>query len=227
MNLLVLRLATINAEEAVQERREAAEARRNAVHLEGDVIQPNARVFNTTEKPEQVETISVCSCACLDYKIWHHSHANQNQNPFNNQQTKTKKSPSITYDNSQRRRSTISRKRIKGDNWTTLSDAAVDGVNRSWHQPSWRQRFFKRLLPSRLMINHRFVGNQKHQQKDAINIPNSNEFEMINKPEQAEPEAVTQTNTNTPDTTEKVAETNLLNLDAINVCSSNVKRNSI
>lgn len=78
------------------------------------------------------------------------------------------------------------------------------------------------------MINHRFAGgNQKQQQKDAINMPNSNEFEMINKPEQAEPEAVTQTNTNTPDTTEKVVETNLLNLDAINVCSSNVKRNSI
>jgi hypothetical protein len=71
MNLLVLRLATINAEEQVQERLEQAEAKRNAVHLEGDVITPNARLFNTTEKPEQLETISVCSCACLDYKIWH------------------------------------------------------------------------------------------------------------------------------------------------------------
>lgn len=70
MNLLVLRLATINAEEQVQEKLEAAEARRQAVHLEGDVISPNGRLFVKEEKPEQVETISVCSCACLDYKIW-------------------------------------------------------------------------------------------------------------------------------------------------------------
>lgn len=71
MNLLVLRLATINAEEQVQERLEAAEARRQAVHLEGDVISPNSRLFVPQEKPEQLETISVCSCACLDYKIFH------------------------------------------------------------------------------------------------------------------------------------------------------------
>jgi hypothetical protein len=71
MNLLVLRLATINAEEQVQEKLEAEKARRQAVHLEGDVISPNSRLFVTQEKPEQLETISVCSCACLDYKIWH------------------------------------------------------------------------------------------------------------------------------------------------------------
>lgn len=72
MNLLVLRLATINAEEQVQERLEAAEARRQAVHLEGDVISPNSRLFAVQpEKPEQLDTISVCSCACLDYKIFH------------------------------------------------------------------------------------------------------------------------------------------------------------
>ena len=71
MNLLVLRLATINAEEQVQEKLEAAEARRQAVHLEGDVINPNGRLFIAQEQPEQLETISVCSCVCLDYKIWH------------------------------------------------------------------------------------------------------------------------------------------------------------
>ena len=67
MNLLVLRLATINAEEQVAERLEAAEAAKQAVHLEGDVINPNVRKFYAiTEKPEQCETISVCSCACMD-----------------------------------------------------------------------------------------------------------------------------------------------------------------
>ncbi|CAF0756522.1 unnamed protein product [Brachionus calyciflorus] len=71
MNLLVLRLATINAEEQVQERLEQAEARRNAVHLDGDVISANTRLFVQQEKPEQLETISVCSCACLDYKLFH------------------------------------------------------------------------------------------------------------------------------------------------------------
>ncbi|RNA06308.1 Two pore potassium channel sup-9 [Brachionus plicatilis] len=71
MNLLVLRLATINAEEQVQERLEQAEARRNAVHLEGDVISGNSRLFAQPEKPEQFETISVCSCACMDYKLFH------------------------------------------------------------------------------------------------------------------------------------------------------------
>lgn len=71
MNLLVLRLATINAEEQVQERLEQAEARRNAVHVEGDVISGNSRLIAQSEKPEQFDTISVCSCACMDYKLFH------------------------------------------------------------------------------------------------------------------------------------------------------------
>lgn len=71
MNLLVLRFATLIAEVQVQEKLEAAEARRQAVHLEGDVINPNGRLFIAQEQPEQLETISVCSCVCLDYKIWH------------------------------------------------------------------------------------------------------------------------------------------------------------
>jgi hypothetical protein len=70
MNLLVLRLATINAEEQVQEKLEAAEAKRQAVHLEGDVISPNGRLLVTQEVPEKCDTISVCSCTCLDHKIW-------------------------------------------------------------------------------------------------------------------------------------------------------------
>ena len=71
MNLLVLRFATLIAEVQVQEKLEAAEARRQAVHLEGDVINPNGRLYIAQEQPEQLETISVCSCVCLDYKIWH------------------------------------------------------------------------------------------------------------------------------------------------------------
>jgi hypothetical protein len=71
MNLLILRLASINAEEQVKEKLEQAEALRQAVHLEGDVINPNGRIDFLTpqEKPEQEENISVCSCACLDYHI--------------------------------------------------------------------------------------------------------------------------------------------------------------
>ncbi len=75
MNLLVLRLATINAEEQVQEKLVAAEALRNAVRVEGDVISPNMRQFATTQEnqlaSEQLsDTISVCSCACMDYKVF-------------------------------------------------------------------------------------------------------------------------------------------------------------
>jgi len=69
MNLLVLRLATINAEEQVQEKLEAAEAQRQAVHLDGDVISPNTRLLVTQEKPEQYDKISVCSCTCLDRRL--------------------------------------------------------------------------------------------------------------------------------------------------------------
>lgn len=69
INLLVLRLATINAEEQVQEKLEAAEAQRQAVHLEGDVISPNTRLLVTQEKPEQYDKISVCSCTCLDHRL--------------------------------------------------------------------------------------------------------------------------------------------------------------
>ena len=71
MNLLVLRLATINAEEKVAERLEAAEAAKQAVHLEGDVINPNIRKnYSYNEKPEHLDNISVCSCACMDSGLW-------------------------------------------------------------------------------------------------------------------------------------------------------------
>jgi len=75
MNLLVLRLATINAEEQVQEKLEAAEALRQAVHLDGDVINPQGRLFITQEtiSPRQEnlsDNISVCSCVCMDHKVW-------------------------------------------------------------------------------------------------------------------------------------------------------------
>jgi hypothetical protein len=70
MNLLVLRLATINAEEHIQEKIEADEAKRQAVHLEGDVISPNDRLLVKQEVPEQYDTTSVCSCTCIENKIW-------------------------------------------------------------------------------------------------------------------------------------------------------------
>ncbi len=70
MNLLVLRLATINAEEQVKLEAEAAEAKRQVVHLEGDVISgPNGRLLVSQEKPEQYDAVSVCSCTCLDHRL--------------------------------------------------------------------------------------------------------------------------------------------------------------
>ena len=78
MNLLVLRLATINAEEQVQEKLEAAEAQRQAVHLEGDVISPNTRLLVTQEKPEQYDKISVCSCTCLDHRFFNFERRKKN-----------------------------------------------------------------------------------------------------------------------------------------------------
>jgi hypothetical protein len=74
MNLLVLRLATINAEEKVHEKMVADELMKQAVRLDGDVISPRVRQFITQEDitPEQArvdDAISVCSCACMDYNI--------------------------------------------------------------------------------------------------------------------------------------------------------------
>lgn len=76
MNLLVLRLATINAEEQLTERLEQAEARRNQVRLEGDVI--SRPKFTNIQDPttsnnnnnNNVDNISVCSCACMDHPLW-------------------------------------------------------------------------------------------------------------------------------------------------------------
>lgn len=70
MNLLVLRLATINAEEHIQEKIEADEAKRQAVRLEGDVISPNGRLLVTQEMPEHCDNTSVCSCTCIDSYMW-------------------------------------------------------------------------------------------------------------------------------------------------------------
>lgn len=211
MNLLVLRLATINAEEQVQERLEAAEARRNAVHLEGDVIQPNTRLFNTTEKPEQVETISVCSCACLDYKIWHHQQNGQSHHP--------KKSSSLSTDPKSQRRSIPNR--LRDESSVIISESG--GVGNASRR-RWRHTFItptlKRLLPGRL---HRRQKRSQFEFGSSLNsqIHNEIEFEMMIKQEN-EPAV------SSPAAGEiLITETNLLNLDAINLCSSNVKRNSI
>ena len=78
MNLLVLRLATINAEEQLTERLEQAEARQNQVRLEGDVIsRPKFASLadpggGGNKQPAAVEpdAISVCSCACMNHQLW-------------------------------------------------------------------------------------------------------------------------------------------------------------
>lgn len=264
MNLLVLRLATINAEEQVQERLEAAEARRNAVHLEGDVIQPNTRLFNTTEKPEQVETISVCSCACLDYKIWHHhgqQQQQQQQNQFPHQLNHQSMPKGI------RKRSSLGNNKFKDDSSVMMSESGVvgsiagggsgggGGIGGIGGRRKWRTTFLtptlKRLLPGRF---HRRLASSKHSQYFiASSNPNSlieqNEFEMMLKTNEDDrelkPVKVTVTEaSNSPPLTQlpnqqslgvvnngnnppNMAETNLLNLDAIDLCSPNVKRNSI
>jgi hypothetical protein len=80
MNLLVLRIATISAEEQVAERLEAAEAAKQAVHLEGDVINPKIKKnYSNSENPEQLENISVCSCACMDNGFWRKRDGNRKQ----------------------------------------------------------------------------------------------------------------------------------------------------
>jgi hypothetical protein len=80
INLLVLRLASLNAEEQVQERLEQAEAKRQQVRLEGDVISRpkfnqstsnNAQMNsnnnnNNNDNQNNSDGISVCSCACMD-----------------------------------------------------------------------------------------------------------------------------------------------------------------
>lgn len=69
MNLLVLRLASISAEEQVQEKIDQDEARRQMAHLDGDVINFKNR-SSAKEGPDQVQdNISVCSCNCFDYEV--------------------------------------------------------------------------------------------------------------------------------------------------------------
>lgn len=73
MNLLVLRLATINAEEQVQIKLQAAEAQAQRCYLDGDIIN-HRKLFKVDEEmPDKAieDNVSVCSCACLD-----------NDNPF-------------------------------------------------------------------------------------------------------------------------------------------------
>lgn len=83
MNLLVLRIATISAEEQVAERLEAAELAKQAVHLEGDVINPNIKKnYSNSENPEQLENVSVCSCACMDNGFWRKRDRNRKKKRF-------------------------------------------------------------------------------------------------------------------------------------------------
>ena len=83
MNLLVLRLATIDAEEKVQEKLEAAEAARQLVTVEGDVITHNKLLFeksfaalaSTNDRVAvpvvEPDQLSVCSCNCAETKLFY------------------------------------------------------------------------------------------------------------------------------------------------------------
>lgn len=69
MNLLVLRVLTLNQEDERRDEIQAAVAAQNAVHLEGDVITGNSTVVgNAQERPEFQEVVSVCSCSCYKWR---------------------------------------------------------------------------------------------------------------------------------------------------------------
>ena len=70
MNLLVLRIATINAEEQVQIKLQEAEAQAQRCYLDGDIINRRKLFKADDEKPDKTvdDNLSVCSCACLDNK---------------------------------------------------------------------------------------------------------------------------------------------------------------
>ena len=69
MNLLVLRVLTLNQEDERRDEMQAAVAAQNAVHLEGDVITGNSTVVgNAQERPEYQEIVSVCSCSCYKWR---------------------------------------------------------------------------------------------------------------------------------------------------------------
>ncbi|CAH1773231.1 unnamed protein product [Owenia fusiformis] len=76
MNLLVLRFLTMNTEDERREEIEAANARANAVKLDGDVILSNgsmitARLHETQVDFQEPDLHSVCSCSC--YNLGHSS----------------------------------------------------------------------------------------------------------------------------------------------------------
>lgn len=220
MNLLVLRLATINAEEQVQERLEAAEARRNAVHLEGDVIQPNTRLFNTTEKPEQLDTISVCSCACLDYKIWH---SRRKKAP--NRTNKNRSNPAKLKEESITSSFTTNNENNNNSNYN--NNAIIVSNNSGIDSPNHNEGFLSLLKLRKFRVKRLLSGRKlKHQNVLLNNLNNqTNEFEMIAAAKNdvstpTPPLPLPETNVNSD------LEENIVNLDAINVYS-NVKRNSI
>ncbi|KAI3387981.1 hypothetical protein SNEBB_004408 [Seison nebaliae] len=64
INLLVLKLVSINTEEERKEKLQLEEAIRQQVTVKGDVISENTRIVikDKEEKPEEEDLVSVCSC---------------------------------------------------------------------------------------------------------------------------------------------------------------------
>jgi hypothetical protein len=94
INLLVLHLASLTAEEKVQEKLEADEARRQMVHLDGDIINLHDRTFEHKENPEMlVDNVSVCSCNCMQSFSME-----QRKRKKNNKSSKKSNSPNETIE---------------------------------------------------------------------------------------------------------------------------------
>ncbi|KAK3098346.1 hypothetical protein FSP39_018640 [Pinctada imbricata] len=88
MNLLVLRVLTMNTEDERRDELEAALAAQNAVRLDGDIITGNGGVVsNAHERPEFQEVLSVCSCSCYKWrspkgKIYNANQTSNHISPF-------------------------------------------------------------------------------------------------------------------------------------------------
>ena len=88
MNLLVLRVLTMNTEDERRDELEAAVSAQNAVRLDGDIITGNGGVVsNAHERPEFQEVLSVCSCSCYKWrsprgKIYNANQTSNHISPF-------------------------------------------------------------------------------------------------------------------------------------------------
>ena len=128
INLLVLHLASLTAEENRAEEKEADEKRRQMVRLEGDIINLNEQVFiQSKENPEELDNISVCSCNCIQYKSFNSERKARLKS--NAESTRERKS-SVPLER------TVKVKRLKADKPKTIKSNEIELNNRILIEPS-------------------------------------------------------------------------------------------